>query len=244
MAKDFNTTLEKIKSRGYWKISIYPNTKIVDSIQPINKAKELAQQNAVQFRGWDYPHIPTQRMDHQAMYVNNDAIESWTDFDQFKEVWKLFNTGQFIHLAAVKEDWWEEDSWLDANHPLKKIKPGTVLEIIATIYYITEIYAFIRNMIISGVYKTDIVVDISLNNTQGRALHITDPGRAPLFFEYKAEPNKIQLPIKVYEIKDFDANYLQLAYDQIVSLCNQFNWDNPPLQVIKDDQKKLIERRI
>ncbi len=88
------------------------------------------------------------------------------------------------------------------------------------------------------------MVEISLIGTKDRKLFVSDPGRAPLFGEYKSAIDKIDFAKKVYKVQDLQANYLDLAFEQIVYLFTQFNWDNPPLQVIKEDQKKLIERRL
>jgi len=75
-------------------------------------------------------------------------------------------------------------------------------------------------------------------------LFIFDPLRMPLIGEHKSVMNKVVFPKKVYRVKDLETNYLGFAFEQIIYLFNQFNWDNPPLQVIKEDQKKLIERRL
>lgn len=244
MKKDFQSTLKTIKTRGYWKIHVYPNTPKPHLIEPVNNGKEIIRSASVHFRGWDYPHYPTQILDHQNVYVAGEKVEAWIDFDQYKEVWRLFNTGQFIHLFGLREDWWGEDSWLPADHYLKKIQPGTVLEAIGTIYSITEIYTFVRNLIQAKLYEGEVVVEISLIGAKDRKLFVSDPGRAPLFWEYKSVVDRIDFPKKVYKVEDLETNYLDLAFDQTVYLFNQFNWDNPPLQVIKEDQKKLIERRI
>jgi sulfur relay (sulfurtransferase) DsrF/TusC family protein len=242
MEKDFQSTLAIIKTRGYWKIHIYPNSTDFVSIEPINKGKEIIRSASVQFRGWDYPHFPTQVLDYQNIYTTGDKVEAWIDYNQFKEIWRFYDTSQFIHLFSLREDWLKEDSWL--SQKLKVILPGAVLEMTGTIYSITEMYAFIRNLIQARLYKNEIAVEITLFGTKGRKLSIFDTNRMPLIEEHKSMMDMINFPKKVYKIQELETNYLDLAFEQIVYLFHQFNWDNPNIEAIKEDQRKLIERRL
>lgn len=241
---DFQTTLNKIKTRGYWQVSLHPAQIQENVVESVTQAKELIQTSSVHFRGWDYPHFPTQTKDHQDVYVGeNDSIEGWIDWEQFKEVWRFYTNGQFVHLFGLREDWWEEHSWLNPDDPLRKIKPGTVLEVISTVYSLTEIYAFFSNLV-QNLSVEEVEVEISLVGMKDRTLHISDFRRAPLFMEYACRLDKVNLPKKIYKKGDLVTNYVDLAFDQIIYLLHRFNWENPNIPVIKEDQKKLIERRM
>lgn len=243
MNKDFDSTLTKIKSRGHWKIQIYPATIKEKILGEVIKGKEIIRNCAVELRGWDYPHFPTSTQEHQDLYVAGDKVEAWIDMEQFKEVWRFYQNGQFVHLFGLREDWWQEDKWLSEDHPLKKINPGEVLEVVSTTYSLTEIYAFLNNFV-NSLDISEINVEIGLYKTKGRVLHLSDPGRMPLFSGYKSRIDEINLPKQTYTKEQITETFLDLAFDQIIYLFHQFNWDNPPLEVIKEDQKKLIERRI
>lgn len=243
MEKDFKSTLAIIKTRGYWKIHIYPNSKDFIPIEPINKGKEIIRSASVQFRGWDYPHYPTKQIpDRQNIYTAGDKIEAWIDYNQYKEIWRLYNTGQFIHLFSLREDWFKEGSM--ASKKLKEIPPGEIFGITVAVYTITEIYSFIRNLIQNGLYKSEIAIEIILFGTKDRKLYIFDPNRMPLIEEYKSMVTIINFPKKLYKIQELEANYLDFAFEQIVYLFHQFNWDNPNTEAIKEDQRKLVERRL
>lgn len=177
----------------------------------------------VPYYGWDYPHFPTQTRDHQDLYVgDDDSIEGWIDWGQFKEVWRFYTNGQFVHLFGLREDWWEEHAWLDEDHPLKKIQPGTVFEVISTTYSLTEIYAFFSNLV-QNLPVEEVAVEISLIGTKNRKLYVSDPLRAPLFMEYVCRLDKVNLPKKIYKREDLISNFVDLAFDQIVYLLNRFN---------------------
>jgi len=241
---DFQTTLTKIKSRGYWQVNFYPSQIQENLVESVIKAEELIQASSIQFRGWDYPHFPTQSKDNQGVYVGeNDCVEGWIDWEIFKEVWRFYTNGQFTHVFGMREDWWEEHSWLNEDDPLKKIKPGETLEIISAVYTLTEIYAFLSNLA-QNLQVDQVTVEISLVGTKNRKLHLSDFRRAPLFANYPCMLDKVNLPKKIYKKDDLISNYVDLAFDQIIYLFQRFNWKNPNIPVIKEDQKKLIERRI
>lgn len=241
---DFGSTLNKIKSHGYWRINFYPQIPNITVIGKIGDGKEIVRNASIELRGWDYPHFPTQTRDHQDIYVVGDKLEAWIDWERHKEIWRLYQSGQFIHFFGLREDWTAEDSWIPEDHPHKKLAPGSILEVIGTIYSLTEIFLFLKNLVETGLYDDGVVVEISLRNTKGRDLTVSDPMRAPLFGEYKCRGVDIDLPKKVFTKDAVLNDYLELALDATVDLFQQFNWSNPPIAVIKEDQKKLIERRI
>lgn len=223
---------------------IYP-TDSIPSVEPVTVLKEVMKNSAVQFRGWDYPHTPTANNEHQGMYVSGESVEAWIDMDQYKEVWRIFTNGQIIHLFGLREDWWGEDTWLSPDHPLKKIKPNTLLDVIGATYSITEMYAFFRNLSESFYPEgSRLCVEISLFGTNRRKLQVLDPRRFPLFDGYECHTENVVLPKISYSREELMEKYVDLAFEQIKKLIAQFNWDNPSLGVIQDDQKKLIERRI
>jgi hypothetical protein len=242
--KDFISTLHKLKTRGYFIVDVYPNTINEERITPVIKCKEVLKDSAIQLRGWDYPHIPTVTLDHQNIYVAGSKVEAWIDWEQYKEVLQLHKSGHFLHLFGLFEDWFEEDSWNSGNDIYSKIKPGTVLLIINMVYRITEVFVYLRNLVNTGLYDDGITVKLTLNNTKNRVLKVIEPSRAPLFMDYRCMQDSIEFPEKTYSKDEVLNNYLDIALENIVYLCNQFNWDAPPINVLKEDQKKLLERRI
>ena len=80
--------------------------------------------------------------------------------------------------------------------------------------------------------------------TKNRELVTFDPMRIPFIEKYKSASTEIIFPKKIYKIKEFEINYLDFAFEQVIHLFNQFNWDNPNKSAIREDQKRLIERRL
>lgn len=243
--KNFKATLKKIKLRGHWIINIQPNDVIEERIISVTKCEDIVKQSSIHLRGWDYPHFPTHNIENQAIYAANDRTEAWIDWEMYKEIWRFYKNGHFIHYAALREDWTEEGTWKITNDPWSNIKPGKILAIVNNIYTITEIFLFAKNLMETDLYEAGISIELTLVNTDGRVLQTMDPMRAPLLMEYKTMINDITLPKKLYPNKEaFLKQFMRDSLNLCVELCYQFNWKNPPIEVIKEDQKKLIERRI
>lgn len=241
---DFLQTLTDIKSRGHWHVHIYPNNSINPQQFSLSSLKKSIRSTSVQLRGWDYPHVPIHNDEKQAVYSNGESIESWINWDQYKEIWRFHNTAQFVHLFGLREDWYENNSRLSADHYLRKIVPGTALDALGANYSITEIYIFIKNLLESGFFSDGVIIEISLRNTLNRELQVFDPRRASLFKPYVSMLDEIAMPSRTYLKDDFVEKYLDFALDQALYLFSQFNWDSPPISVLKEDQVKLLERRL
>lgn len=242
---DINSTLARIKSRGYLSINVYPATDIIENIfDSVSKVKEMVHSSVVELRGWDYPHFPTHTDDKQSIYVGqNESIEAWIDWQNHKEVWRCYNNGQFVHLLGLREDWWEDYPWLNPNDPLKNTQPGKTLEVINTTYTLTEIYLFINNLL-KNITIDEIGIKIKLIGTQGRKLTVFDPLRAPLLGDYVCQINEVVITDKIYKKTDLSSNYLQISLEQIIRLYQTFNWESPNRPAIEADQKKLLDRTL
>lgn len=231
--------LQKIQSRGYWLINFKPlhNQKL-----DIGECKKMVEKSAVEFRGWDYPHVPRRKGQDTNLLPGDDYYEGWIDWGSFKEIWRMHQSGQFIHFKAVEGDWFAEDDWYGKHY--KNINPGSILSVIDTIYFITEIFEFLARLTRKGLYKEGIKMSIKLCNTQNRELKILQPGRAPLFGKYKTGDNELTFERMYSDSSKVIENSSQVALEVIIYFFKRFGWDNPPIEVIQNDQEKLISGKL
>ena len=241
MNENFEKTLEKIKSRGYWRINVFPNNK--KQSLPIPECKELVRTSSVSLRGWDYPHIPTHNDAEQEFYVIDKRIESWIDWHLFKEVWRFYCNGQFVHFFGMLDDWYEDDPML-VNTRYQTVKPGEAMDVLGLLFRLTEIYSFIKNLSANPIYDDGINIEISLCNTKNRKLVLLDTSRVPLSCEYKNFNDNIILQKKLVSPKESEDNFKKFALEDAKHIYQQFQWENPPISNFEEDQNKLIERRI
>lgn len=226
--------VEKIKSRGYWRINFRPNRFEAENLSPLSKCAEIVEKSVVSLRGWSYPHFPRV----EGTKAGNNYEEGSVDSGEHKELWRMYQSGQFIHYLALKEDWVEESLLYDER--MMKIKDA--LEVTNCVYLLTEIFEFLSRLAKEGLYKDGVNAKIILYNTEGRELKILATNRAPLLGTYRAEIPAIEFS-KKYPEKQIVEQSNELALETTVYFFYRFNWKNPPLTVLKNDQQNLLERR-
>jgi len=235
--------INKIKTRGYWKIVIEPVFEVNNFFNHIIDAKKMVEQNRVQLRGWDYPHYPTKTDDHEGVCLETEQLDGYIDWDYFKESWTYFKSGQFIHLLGLREDWFDEANYFGISEQYKNIKPKSMLDFVGTTFTVTEIFIFALNLIANSNYKNRIKITISLNNTNGRAVQTLDHRRS-IWAEYKATADNIKFHEEEYSSEDLSLNYLKCSRDAAINLFKYFQWEDPSEAVIEQDQKNFLERKI
>lgn len=229
--------IDKIKSRGYWRINFQPLV-FGQKIKTIGECKDLIQKNSVRLRGWDYPHFPQRVDDDTGTEPAAEYFAGWIDWNNHKEFWRMYKSGQFLHYIALREDWLEEDDW---HHNLsKEIKPMTSLGVVGSvIYQMTEIFEFLSRITNAGIYDEGVSVSIILKNTKGRELWIEDGNRMPFIFPHKTGADNIEFA-KQYSKDELISKPKELAIEAILLIFDSFGWDNPSMDVIRKDQENFL----
>ncbi len=233
--------INKIKSRGYWRINFQPLV-ATQKLKTLSECMDIVEKNQVALRGWNYPHFPLRRDDLASIETGNNFYQGWIDWWNHKEFWRMYQSGQFLHYLAIREDWFEEDGWY--QDLAKQIKPRMALSVVGTIYQITEIYEFLSRLARSDMYNEGVDVNISLNNTLNRKLWLDDSRRAPFSYDRKTGTEKIEIPKHKYEKDKLINQTRDLALEVIIYIFERFDWPQPPLETIKRDQDNLLSRRV
>ena len=100
--------LDLIKSRGHWRVEIRPTRFVPNRVERIAELYPLVERLSVRFRGWDYPHMDSRNGPH----IDKDWVGQEFAWAHYKEIWRLYQSGKFIHVFALSEDWRDEsDVW-------------------------------------------------------------------------------------------------------------------------------------
>jgi hypothetical protein len=232
--------IDRIKSKGHWRINFQPLTVLEDKL-PLSVCRETVEKNAIRLRGWDYPHIPRKNDDKGGQLPCGEYHESWTDWWNHIEFWRMYRSHQFLHYLALREDWLAESDW--SKELAKTILPGMALGTGGTIFQITEIFEFLSRLGRDNVYPTGARVDISLENTKERALWVDDPQRMPFFDLKQTGANKIDIRREV-TADDFLSKSSEIAQSVIIEIFEHFGWANVSAQNIRQQQEQLLAGRI
>jgi len=131
--------LAKIKSRGYWQIIIRPITFQKGHISDLSNGLKIIEKCKMSLRGWDYPHMSYE----EPAYCGIDYLESIVDWSIHKELWRFYDSGQFVHFRGFKEDWLEESHFDSSQYACSS---RTAFDGIDAIYTMTEIYQFANRL--------------------------------------------------------------------------------------------------
>jgi len=230
--------LEKIKSRGYWQVVIRPERFEKERLKSLGECARLVLECKVVLRGWDYPHVGSR----DGLRSGLDYVESLTDWGEYKELSRMYQSGQFVHLFGCHEDWWGERVSIFGPSEYSQIKPGSVLGILSTLYTVTESYEFASRLAQKNLFDNTIHLSIELHGMMNRKLFIEEFGRN-LFHDYVCTINDLPYQ-RTIAVKEILGQGHDLALDNTFWIFDRFNWHDPPRDVFKEDQKKLLEHRL
>lgn len=219
--------LKQIKSRGYWRINFRPL--IQKEELELSDCQKFVKNSSVRLRGWGYPHFPSNKSD---LKIGNNYCEGRVDWEGEKEIWRLYRSGQFIHFLGLGEDW-QKKAYGNSG-------PGEVLSFIGMTYQITEIFEFLSRLAKEGLYEKGVKVHIRLENTKERKIEVFNSRRLPLGDQYTCDIKTINLE-QEFKQKDIIKHSSDAALKSIIKIFERFHWNTPPKEVIKNDQKELLE---
>lgn len=224
---NWKAVLEKIKSRGYWEVNIRPLKDVEGRFRSLDDCASKVIASKVTLRGWDYPHISRRN----GIINYSDYIENLTDWTQYKELWRMYKSGQFIHFFGCREDWLRDRYAIFSSE-------GGGLEFLMTLFSFTEIYEFAARFSKDN-FPEGLEITITLNNMRNRRLVTLDVGRF-LSDNYRCREEKIELK-RIVNIDEFISQRSNYAIKDLIQVFEIFNWKHVPERVLHAEQEKFLK---
>ena len=225
-----------IISRGYWEIEITPHQYKSDRIQP-NEILHLVEKSQVHKWGRYYPRIAHKNDWTGETFNGNNYSESLVDDgSQHKEIWRMYQSGQFIHYLALREDWGYTNTSAGVTENSRKLQ-----EIILTLYTVTEVFLFVSRLASNNLFEDSANIKIKLHDAYDRVLFFSNLERE-LHDNYICnirEPITIESNISVNDIL---SNSPGLAMDAVIKIFRLFNWkSNQIAEILRSDQDRILK---
>lgn len=231
--------INKIKGKGYWQIEVTPTT--YKQRFSLSECKKIVKEAQVQLRGWYYPDISDNT---EEFFIGNNYVENFCDWKDHLEVWRFYTSGQFVHYLALWEDIDYANQGFSGNSHTKQNPSGTILEIRATIWTITELFQFIKNIYSENKIDQKITFSIKLDNVLNRKLQYSDGLRNIGFRNFKCQINTIQINL-VFDSEEFLNSYKDLAVKVTFEIFERFNCNLESYrESLKKHQQELLTRQI
>lgn len=225
------TIEERIKSRGYMAVVIKPTDYVEERVQNLPDLFPILQKISVSYRGWDFPHTGNER---PSVFLHH--IEAATDWTQFKEIYRFYQSGQFAHLSGYFLDWMDEGVHFQTPPGWK---PGEQCGLGDTVARFTEIYEFASRLAQTPAGGEEMEIKIVLNGLKNRRLTNDDPSGMPLVREYRASINEYPHTEKVKKV-DLLTRSSELALNAASKVFQRFGMD-PRMELLKGIQQKVMK---
>jgi hypothetical protein len=170
-------------------------------------------------------------------------LASWASFDFIIEYWRLYQSGQFIHLEAVEEVVRSEAAAVLANGPTSDTRlrsdlaaPG-YLNVINAFYRIIEVFEFAARLCEKDIYDNEIEITIELKGVQGFVLK--HDAYHPRTERHAADADNLGRSWKCSSL-NLIADRSGLSLKAAVWFFERFHWFNPPLEVLRREQQNFL----
>lgn len=215
----------QIRTRGHWHVLIRP-TDYSESLVPYQELLPIIQSASVHMRGWDVPHIdhdpPPARREH--------SIEGSTDWEHHRELWRFYESGQFVHLSALSEDWRDRSSLWPTKDPERE---RGRLGVTDALWSIGEYFTLASRLALALPRVSSLVVHIRLRGLKGRELWVGDRSRAPLVGHLRTDASDFDGKPVEYEVDRLVGDWKEFALETARDLFSRFDW-NPHPAVLQD----------
>jgi hypothetical protein len=161
------------------------------------------------------------------------------DWENYVELWRFYQSGQFVHFAGIKEDWLDQ---VRLSAPSKDWKPGVFLSVTNVLFHATETLELTARLAFTEAGDEQMHLEIALSGIEGRSLWIEPSHRweALLHMTHKASVKELSYKADLAQIR-LITEPRELALQAAVELFQGFGWD-PSLDVLRDMQDELLRK--
>jgi hypothetical protein len=225
--------LDRIRSRGHWRINVRPSGFDHTRIPRISDLVDAVASARVDLRGWPYPYFDQS----EPPTILTDHIQQVVSWGTHHELWRFYQSAQFIHLFAMREDWWDPK----AGEP--NLKSGSTLSLQGTLFTLTEVFLFAARLAEIFALGPEVTVSYKLVDLGGRQLQTFAPNRVPLGPYRRTAAELHEFGQDVTRPAEFlMANAGEIAVDEAIKVYERFTWV-PARENVAEDQRHFLERR-
>ena len=230
----------KIMEHGYWEIVLkpakYPDEKVTDK-----QLRNWLKKHQVRYRGWYYPHFA--KGINEYYNAQESYMESYVHHECFLEVFRFYQSGQFIQYMGIKEDRLDPESlrftqWTPTQRPPSE---QHYLDLTMTLYQLTEIFLFAAKLAADGVFSDQAQISIKIHGTNHRSLRFRN--FIPSLDEYECHAEPIILEPVVISPEGLKTEHNKLAIDAVVKILTYFDFTSEHIEkILEVEQTEFYNR--
>lgn len=230
-----------------WRVVIRPAEFVRDRIPSLKQCGEIVERSTVRLRGWPFPFIGR---DSSRSLRGSDWIGHCVEFGGHIEYWRLYQSGQFLFLGAVREraaEDWDAKLRRDSKQHPGRFSPEEVdripgfLSLVNVIYTITEYLEFAARLCESGAYAGPLGITIGLHGIDGYVL-TTEPMRA-WWLDHQCSSPDLSHTWNTTS-SDLIETRSSFALDIMVWFFERFGWTEASAKVLQDEQQRFLAGKV
>lgn len=238
-----------VLSDPHWRINIRPEAYNPRLIASLSECFHIVEQTKLSLRGWDYPHLSHRQTERGQ---GSNWVASWSDFQGRREYWRMYQSGQFLHLFSVEETtnpaWRAKLEGVAKSHLsqryLRDLDWSSVrgfLSIRNFLYTVTEVFEFAARLCQKNLYDSSLAISIQLKETNGYLL-TSEPLR-PLWSCYISREDNLgnSWALPCDELVSASADK---SLDAVLWFFERFGWMRPPVDQFRQDQANFLQGRL
>lgn len=236
--------VDEIRSAPHWRVEIRPTRYRDDLIADLGQAVRLLERTQVRLRGWSYPHLSR---DETKRSLTSHSLRAWEDFAEHLEYLEFFQSGQFVHLFAIRErrrEAWSQQLRVQYEGMLVRDgapEPHGFIDIGNFVWTMTEVFEFTARLCEAGLYGDAVSVSVGLRSIEGFAL-TTGPERA-WYGHYVATSEQLERA-RSWTPSDLIVRRSEIAIDESVWFFQRFGWLEPNIRALREQQAELLQRAL
>ncbi len=214
------TTAEKIKTKGYWAITVRPAEFQETRVSSRARLFDLVHDTAVSVNGRIIPAIDGTS---DSLSNGSDWIEFNSEWGTDLQSWRLYQSGQFVLLLAVWTDWDEAPRLRQVPYPSGRTFP--LWDSLATF---VAIYEFAARLSLTDAGSDNMVITTMIKNLHGAQL-VQDHLRKTSLRHYEFDDNVFEYPAgkaTPTSREDLVGNPRKLAAEAANDLLHQFGFQS------------------
>jgi hypothetical protein len=223
---------QQIRSRGYWQVVIRPEPFVAERLDNIAALAALVEQCSVQRRGWNFPHLDRKTPVH----IDRDWVGQEFLWQQYLEIWRFYQSGQFVFLGGMPYDWRDSSSLWPVPAGWTS---GRYLDVVDTVWTITEFFEFASRLCTAIGNVDRVAVSVTVSNVKDRILSTDHPSRR-MVHTYRTGLATLTSTASV-PLGTLAGGASELAIDAALEIFRRFGWD-PERELLRDLQSELGRR--
>ena len=225
--------LEKIRSRGYWRVIIRPTTFMERRVAHKGALLSILEKSLVDLNGWGFPHVDSLvEIEKGTDWIGQEIIR-----DPILELWRFYQSGQLVHYFGIPEDW-----RADAGERLSSGDEAdrVMLDVAGIVLRLTEIYEFAARLCFTEAADKAICLEITVDNIGDHLILLPQIGSQKFSPIPQASSPGMQYAIYLSNT-EIVSEAKELSLSPALELFRSFQWE-PGIDFVRELQSDLLEK--